>query len=104
VKESTRLKEVSFESTEVAAVCPVTGQPDQYTVTIKLKVASSSIESKSLKLYLQQFRNEGIFCEALADTICKDIVECCSPLRCLVSVEQKSRGGITLTSLAEYSR
>src|SRR6266851_9844243 len=68
------LREVTFTCDEVTALCPVTGQPDQYIVEIKLSILNFSIESKSLKLYLQKYRNQGIFAEQLCQQICIDVV------------------------------
>jgi|SRR5688572_5219926 len=92
------LQLITFTSDEVTAVCPVTGQPDWYTVTIELTVTERSIESKSLKLYLQSFKDEGIFCESLASTICIDVARLVKAFKTRVTVTQKSRGGITLTA------
>jgi 7-cyano-7-deazaguanine reductase len=64
---------VTMESDEVTSLCPVTGQPDWETVTIEYAPDQSCIESKSLKLYLWSFREEGLFCEALAAQIGQDI-------------------------------
>jgi 7-cyano-7-deazaguanine reductase len=55
-----------------------------------------------LKLYLQTFRNEGAFCEALATQICKDIGEALDPYGLWVMVKQKPRGGIGLTARAVW--
>lgn len=88
---------VTFTSDEVTAMCPVTGQPDWYQVNITLH-GTDSIESKSLKLYLQSFRNTGIFAEHLAALILEDVRECCHPELATVRVIQKARGGITLTA------
>lgn len=98
------IQAVTFTSDEVAAVCPVTGQPDWYVVSIDLIVDKCSIESKSLKLYLQSFRNEGIFCEALASKICRDVFAAATPYKCSVSVTQKSRGGVTLFAVARETK
>jgi 7-cyano-7-deazaguanine reductase len=87
-------------SDEVAAVCPVTGQPDWYTVSIDYLPNTLCLESKSLKLYLQSFRNHGIFCEAFAETIANDLYEALAPQWVNVIVEQKPRGGITITARA----
>src|SRR5579875_1849546 len=57
---------VAMESDELTAVCPITGQPDLYRATIEYEPDALCIESKSLKLYLMRFRNEGCFGEALA--------------------------------------
>ncbi|HSP71985.1 MAG TPA: preQ(1) synthase [Gaiellaceae bacterium] len=93
---------VELRSDELAAVCPVTGQPDLYVATIDYWPQSSCIESKSLKLYLMRFRNEGHFCEALAVQIRDDLAEALELPRDKVRVklEQKARGGITITATA----
>ncbi|MGZ4388003.1 MAG: preQ(1) synthase [Gaiellaceae bacterium] len=93
---------VELRSDELAAVCPVTGQPDLYVATIDYWPRSSCIESKSLKLYLMRFRNEGHFCEALAVQIRDDLAEALDLPRdkVRVTLEQKARGGITITATA----
>ena len=88
--------DVQFVSDEVTAVCPVTGQPDWYKVTINLGETATSIESKSLKLFLQSFRETGIFAEILAVYIRHAVLETVGNVAMSVIVEQKSRGGITL--------
>lgn len=94
------VSEVMMESDEVTAVCPITGQPDQYTVTITYEPNGKGLESKSLKLYLQTFRSEGIFCEQFAARILKDVETVLQPLFMTVEVRQKSRGGITIKARA----
>ena len=86
---------VRLESDEVSALCPVTSQPDWYRVQIAYVPRERCIESKSLKLYLQSFRNEGIFCEAFAVRIADELSKA---LGCPVDVTviQKARGGITI--------
>src|SRR6266545_112307 len=64
---------VTLTSDELTAVCPVTGQPDLYLATIEYWPESHCIESRSLKLYLAGYRNEGHFCEALAVKIRDDV-------------------------------
>jgi 7-cyano-7-deazaguanine reductase len=91
---------VVMTSDEVTALCPITGQPDYYTVTIAFEPRGWSIESKSLKLYLWHFREEGIFCESLADKIAEDVFRTIRPAWCEVTVVQKARGGITITAVA----
>lgn len=98
--ESPYLQEISFISDEVTAKCPITNQPDYYTVSIAIEPKEHSLESKSLKLYFEQFRNEGIFCELLALKICQDVYAAVSPRKCEVIVRQKSRGGIVITAKA----
>lgn len=92
---------VVMESDEVTSLCPVTGQPDWDTVTIEYTPGDLCIESKSLKLYLWSFREEGIFCESLADRIATDVFAACQPGWCRVTVVQKPRGGVKITSVAE---
>jgi 7-cyano-7-deazaguanine reductase len=91
---------VEMTSDELTAVCPVTGQPDLYVATIEFWPQALCIESKSLKLYLSGFRNEGHFCEALAVRIRDDAAEALElpPDKVRVTLEQKARGGITITA------
>jgi 7-cyano-7-deazaguanine reductase len=91
---------VELISDELSAVCPVTGQPDLYLATIEYRPQNLCLESKSLKLYLNSFRNDAHFCEALAVTIRDDVAEVLELPRDKVSVtlKQKARGGITITA------
>ncbi len=93
---------VTMTSDEVTALCPVTGQPDWYTVTIEYVPDKLCIESKSLKLYLWSFREEGHFCETLAGIIKNDIVKVISPKTCKVTLIQKPRGGISITAVSDF--
>ena len=91
---------VEMTSDELTAVCPVTGQPDLYVATIEFWPQALCIESKSLKLYLSRFRNEGHFCEALAVKIRVDVADALElpPDKVRVTLKQKARGGITITA------
>ncbi|HWQ23427.1 MAG TPA: NADPH-dependent 7-cyano-7-deazaguanine reductase QueF [Gaiellaceae bacterium] len=91
---------VDMTSDELTAVCPVTGQPDLYVATIEYWPGPLCLESKSLKLYLSRYRNEPAFCEALAVRIRDDVAEALELGRDKVQVtlEQKARGGITITA------
>lgn len=93
---------VELTSDELTAVCPVTGQPDMYIAEIEYWPAGLCIESKSLKLYLNAFRNEGVFAEALAVQIRDDVAAAVElpAEKVRVTLEQKSRGGITITATA----
>lgn len=93
---------VKMESDELVAICPVTCQPDLYVATIEYEPDRLCIESKSLKLYLMTFRNEGVFCEALAVRIRDDAAKALElgPERVTVTLVQKARGGITITATA----
>ena len=91
---------VEMTSDELVAVCPVTGQPDLYVAAIEYSPKERCLESKSLKLYLNGFRNEGAFCEALAVKIRDDVADALGLGAGGVRVEltQKARGGITITA------
>ena len=91
---------VELRSDELTAMCPVTGQPDLYLARIEYWPDALCIESKSLKLYLNGYRNEGHLCEALAVKIRDDVAEALAlpGEKVRVILEQKSRGGITITA------
>jgi 7-cyano-7-deazaguanine reductase len=93
---------VEMTSDELTAVCPITGQPDLYLATIEYEPERLCLESKSLKIYLSGYRNEGAFCEALAVRIRDDVAEALELPhgRVHVTLEQKARGGITITASA----
>jgi 7-cyano-7-deazaguanine reductase len=94
------VSQVEMTSDELAAVCPVTGQPDLYVATIAYRPKALCIESKSLKLYLVGFRDEPAFCEALAVRIREDVAAVLElPADAVtVTLKQKARGGITITA------
>ena len=100
--ENPGVSRVEMTSDELTAVCPITGQPDLYQVTIEYSPRSLCLESKSLKLYLARYRNEGAFCEALAVRIRDDIAESLDLETgdVTVTLRQKARGGITITATA----
>ena len=93
---------VEMTSDELTATCPVTAQPDFYVATIAYSPGPLCLESKSLKLYLARFRNEGAFCEALAVRIRDDVAAALElePDKVEVTLEQKARGGITIVATA----
>jgi 7-cyano-7-deazaguanine reductase len=93
---------VEMTSDELAAICPVTGQADLYVAVIDYAPKGLCIESKSLKLYLAHFRNEGAFAEALTVTIRDDVAEALELPKDSVQVTltQKARGGITIRSFS----
>jgi 7-cyano-7-deazaguanine reductase len=87
---------VAAHCTEVQACCPVTGQPDLYTLLIEYAPNPGEvIESKSLKLYLWKFRNRGISCEELAATVANELSRTIG-VHVTVTAHQTSRGGIEL--------
>ena len=91
---------VQMTSDELVAVCPITGQPDLYVAAIDYWPQALCVESKSLKLYLASYRNEGAFCEALAVRIRDDVAEALElpPEKVRVALTQKPRGGITIVA------
>ena len=100
--ENPGVTRVDLTSDELTAVCPITGQPDLYLVTIEYTAGRLCLESKSLKLYLARYRNEGAFCEALAVRIRDDVAEALEldGAAVKVTLRQKARGGITITATA----
>jgi 7-cyano-7-deazaguanine reductase len=93
---------VEMTSDELAAICPVTGQPDLYVAVIDYAPEGLCLESKSLKLYLARFRNEGAFGEALTVKIRDDVAEVLELRkdRVEVTLTQKARGGITIRTFS----
>jgi 7-cyano-7-deazaguanine reductase len=94
------VKVVELVSDELTAVCPITNQPDFYTATIEFRPRTLCLESKSLKLYLSRFRDQGAFCEALAVQIRDEVAKALEleAGEVNVSLRQKARGGITITA------
>jgi 7-cyano-7-deazaguanine reductase len=88
-------------SDEVTALCPVTGQPDWYVVDITYRPNGLCVESKSLKLFLQSFRNAGHFCEDFSQIICNNLNEALDPKSITVTVIQKPRGGVSIEATSE---
>lgn len=87
---------------EFTSLCPMTGQPDFGTITFSYVPADKCVELKSLKLYLQRFRNQGVFYETLVNRLLDDFVAACQPLRCRVAGAFTPRGGITTTVTATF--
>jgi len=87
---------------EFTSVCPKTGQPDFGTMTITYTPAEKCVELKSLKLYLQQFRNEGIFYENVTNSILDDLVAVLSPEWITLEASFTPRGGISTTITARW--
>ena len=87
---------------EFTSVCPKTGQPDFGTLTLTYVPAAKCVELKSLKLYLQQFRNEGIFYEHVTNRILDDLVAMLQPRRMTLVAAFTARGGITTTVTATF--
>lgn len=95
---------IAITCPEFTSVCPKTGQPDFGTIHIEYVPAEICVELKSLKLYLQAFRNEGVFYEHVTNRILDDFVAACRPVRCTVVAEFTPRGGITTRVTARYEQ
>jgi 7-cyano-7-deazaguanine reductase len=89
---------------EFTSVCPRTGQPDFGTLTLTYVPAEKCVELKSLKLYLQQYRNEGIFYETATNRILDDLVGVLRPRRMTLVAAFTARGGITTSVTAKAER
>lgn len=87
---------------EFTTVCPKTGQPDFGTITFTYTPAELCVELKSLKLYLQGYRNVGIFYEVVVNQLLDHFVAACRPVRCKVVGSFTPRGGITTTVVCKH--
>jgi 7-cyano-7-deazaguanine reductase len=87
---------------EYTSLCPLTGQPDFGTITLTYTPNERCVELKSLKLYLQRYRSQGAFYEAVVNRILDDFVAACQPERCRIVGAFTPRGGITTTVTCVY--
>lgn len=94
--------EIEIVCPEFTSVCPKTGQPDFGTLTIRYVPNRKCVELKSLKLYLQQFRNEGIFYEHVTNSILDDLSATIEPRRMQLKAAFTPRGGISTNVTCEY--
>jgi 7-cyano-7-deazaguanine reductase len=95
--------QIEIVAPEFTSVCPRTGQPDFGTITIDYIPDKKCVELKSLKLYLQCFRNQGIFYEHVTNTILDDLVVVLEPRWMKVVAAFNARGGMTENVTAKYS-
>jgi len=93
---------IDFDCPEFTSICPITGQPDFGTITIHYIPDKLCVESKSLKLYLFAFRNEGAFHEEVVNRILDDLIVAVSPRKAQVKGAFNARGGIAITVEATY--
>lgn len=94
--------EIVHTAHEFTSVCPITGQPDFATIIVRYVAAGTCVELKSLKVYLQAYRNEGAFYEALVNRILDDLVAVTKPRRLEVRGEFRVRGGISSVVIARH--
>ena len=93
---------ITINCPEFTSVCPKTGQPDFGEIIIEYCPEAKCIELKSLKFYMQSFRNKGIFYEALTNEILDYLAGACKPRWMKVTSKFTPRGGITTQVVAEY--
>lgn len=99
-----RRYEITHVNPEFTSVCPKTGLPDFGTVTVKYIPDEVCIELKALKYYFFEYRNQGIFYEAITNKILDDLVEICSPLEMEITTEWSTRGGMFSVITAKYEK
>ena len=96
--------EIAITTPEFTSLCPMTGLPDFGEIRITYVPDDACIELKSLKYYLLDYRNRGIFYEAATNQILDDLVAACRPRRMTVVGAFTARGGISTTVTATYAR
>ncbi len=89
---------------EFTSVCPKTGQPDFATIILEYIPDKICIELKSYKFYLQSYRNDGIYFEAVTNKILDDLVKVCKPRYMKITAKFNTRGGISSEIIAEQKR
>jgi 7-cyano-7-deazaguanine reductase len=94
--------QIEIVAPEFTSVCPRTGQPDFGAITINYTPDRKCVELKSLKFYLQSFRNQGIFYEHATNTILDDLVAVVEPRFMKIDAAFNARGGMTETVTAKY--
>ncbi len=101
---SQRDVDIVIRQPEYTSVCPMTGLPDVGCITITYRPEKKIIELKSLKFYLLQYRNVGIFYEHVVNRILNDLVAVLNPKFMEVTGEFTARGGISTTVTARFER
>ncbi|MCC5790729.1 MAG: NADPH-dependent 7-cyano-7-deazaguanine reductase QueF [Opitutales bacterium] len=89
---------------EFTSNCPKTGQPDFGEITVRYVADQTCLELKGLKLYLNAYRNEGIFYEAITNQILDDLVAACQPRWMEVETDWNPRGGFRSRIVADYQK
>lgn len=87
---------------EFTSLCPMTGQPDFARMAIRYVPGATCVELKSLKLYLQGYRDKGIFYEDATNVILSDLVAACAPRWMQVRSRWSTRGGIHSVITVEH--
>jgi len=99
-----RRYKIQITCPEFTSVCPKTGLPDFGTIRIEYIPDRKCIELKSLKYYLFEYRNQGIFYESVTNKILDDLVEACDPIWMKVEGDFTARGGISTTVSAAFEK
>jgi len=99
-----RAYEIAIRCPEFTSLCPKTGQPDFGEIRITYVPADLCLELKALKYYMLEFRNKGIFYEAVTNQILDDLVGACRPRRMTVVGDFSVRGGISTVVTASYDK
>ena len=93
---------VEYSTSELTAICPVTGQPDFYELKLSYRPATRLLESKAMKLYLWSFRDRGVFAEDLAAILLEDLIAACEPEEMTVDLTQQVRGGLQIRTVVRH--
>ena len=95
---------IEHSAPEFTSVCPKTGQPDFATIILEYIPNKLCVELKSYKIYLNSFRNDGIFYESVTNRILDDLVSVCKPRYMKIIAEFNTRGGIDYVIEVEYEK
>jgi 7-cyano-7-deazaguanine reductase len=96
--------EVSITLPEFTCLCPITGYPDFAAIYVKYCPDQSIVELKSLKLYINQYRDQEIFHEACVNKILDDLVACIKPRSMEITGEFNPRGNVKTVVRTEYKK
>jgi 7-cyano-7-deazaguanine reductase len=96
--------QIEIRCPEFTSLCPKTGLPDFGVIVIRYVPDRLCLELKALKYYLIDFRNRGIFYEAVTNEILDDLVAACQPRRMTIAGEFSVRGGISTTVTATFEK
>ena len=95
---------VKFNCPEFTSLCPITGQPDFAAIIISYVPDLKLVESKSLKLYMFSFRNQGDFHEDIVNTVMKDLIRLLDPKYIEVWGKFLPRGGLSIDPYCNYGK
>ena len=100
--DQSRRYDIEFTCPEWTALCPKSGFPDFGIIHINYQPRESCVELKSLKLYINSYRNQRLFHEAAVNKILTDLVECVKPWKMEVWGDFNVRGNIKTIIRANY--